>query len=274
MKKLVLLAGFFLAAGQITAQEEKVKVEISEKGIRVINSETGDSTFVELEEDEEGEKKLKTGISERANWSSFDFGVGMIFTPDGQRNFSDQPYLDFDPARSWTFNLNIFEHYFGIAGKNKDNFGIVTGLGFNFSHFGYNRNYTINYNADSINGFVDNSRNYSRNSIRAAYLHAPLLLQFNIKGKENGDNFHLGLGMVGGVRIGSRLRQKYIENSQEFNIKDKRGQYFFNPFKAEATVRLGYGDFGAFASYNLVPLFDTQVINPVHNLSFGLMLCF
>jgi hypothetical protein len=82
------------------------------------------------------------------------------------------------------------------------------------------------------------------------------------------------MGVVGGVRIGSRLTQRYIQNSEEFNIKDKRGQYFFNPFKADATIRLGYSDFGAFVSYNLIPLFNTNVVEPVHNLSFGLMLNF
>ncbi len=280
MKKLILLAGMFLATSQIMAQEnEKITVEIGSEGIKVINHKTGDSTTVDVkmsgdEPADEDDKKVKTGISNNANWSGFDFGVGMLFRPDWSNNFATQPYLDFDPAKSWTFNLNIFEHYFGIAGKDKQNFGFVTGLGFNLSHFGYNRNYTIVYDADSIHGFVDANRNYKRNRLRAAYLQVPALMQVNFKGKNSKENFHLSMGVVGGVRIGSRLRQRYIENSNEFNIKEKRGDFFFNSFKADATVRFGYGDFGAFASYNLIPLFKTDVIEPVSNLSFGLMLNF
>jgi hypothetical protein len=283
MKKLVIL-GFLLAvinpsAGQ---ENEKIIVEIGSKGIKVINQKTGDSTNVEVNvsmgdgfDNLKSEKKYKTAISKNANWSSFDFGVNVLFRPDWTNDFAKQPYLDFDPAKSWTFNFNVFEHYFGIAGKERQNFGLVTGLGFNLSHFGYNRNYTIVYDADSIHGFVDPNKNFSRNRLRAAYLQVPALLQFNIPaGQKNSDNFHVSLGVVGGVRIGSRLRQRYIENSSEFNIKEKRGQYFFNSFKTDAIIRLGYKDFGVFAGYNLIPLFDTRVVEPVHNLSFGLMLNF
>lgn len=282
MKKLVMLAGFALATGQLFAQEtEKITVEIGSEGVKVINHKTGDSTHVDVkiagnmeEPDDSEDKKVRTGISKTANWSGFDFGVNMLYRPDWSSNFGSQPYLDFDPAKSWTFNLNVFEHYFGIAGKNKQNLGIVTGLGFNLSHFGYNRNYTINYDADSISGIVDPNRSYSRNRLRAAYLQVPALVQINLKGKNSKENFHLSMGVVGGVRIGSRLRQRYIENSSEFNIKEKRGDYFFNAFKADATIRLGYDDFGIFASYNLIPLFKTSVVEPAHNVSFGIMLNF
>jgi hypothetical protein len=283
MKKFVFIASFFLAINHVSSQEnEKITVEIGSKGIKVINHKTGDSTNVDVNvtmgdepETEEDDKNLKTGLSKTANWSSFDFGVGMLMRPDYSRNFADQPYLDFDPAKSWTFNLNVFEHYFGLLGKDKENVGLVTGLGFNFSHFGYNRNYTIVYDADSIHGFVDPDRSYSKNRIRAAYLQIPALVQFNFKGiKKSSENFHLSMGIVGGIRIGSRLSQKYIEDSNEFKIKDKRGQYFFNSFKADATVRFGFDDFGVFATYNLIPLFNTSVVDPVHNLSFGLMLNF
>lgn len=283
MKTLVLLAGFVLATAQVTGQEnEKITVEIGSRGIKVINHQSGDSTQIDVkigmdDEPENNREKStpKTGISKNANWSSFDFGVGMLFTPEWENSFSSQPYLDFDPAKSWTFNLNFFEHYFGLLGKEKQNVGLVTGLGFNLSHFGYKRNYTIVYDADSIHGFADPNRNYSRNRLRATYLQVPALLQINFPASKNSkENFHLSMGVVGGVRIGSRLTQRYIENANQFKIKDKRGQHFFNPFKADATVRIGYGDFGAFVSYNLVPLFETSVVEPVHNLSFGLMLNF
>lgn len=282
MKKLIVFAGFVLASGFSYAQkEEKIVIKVVKNNEEIQINENGDTTIVIVEEEVEifnsgsgspkSDKPLKTGVSNKANWSGFDMGVSILFTPDWQSGFSDTPHLDFDPAKSWTFNLNFFEHYFSIAG---DNFGLVTGLGANWSHFGYSRNYTINYDADSIHGFVDPDRRYSKNRIRAAYLQIPLLFQINLKGKKSSENFHLSFGVVGGVRVGSQLKQRYLENSNSFKIKEKRGQYFFNPFKADATVRLGYGDWGAFASYNLVPLFDQNVVSPVHNLSFGLMFNF
>ena len=277
MKKLIILAGFVLASGLGFAQkQEKVIVKVVKKSEQIVVNENGDTTVVVLEEEvdvadnDPRDKPLKTGISKNANWSGLDVGVNMLFTPDWAVNFSDTPHLNFDPAKSWTFNLNFFEHYFSLY---KDNVGIVTGLGVNISHFGYRGNYTVNYDADSIFGFVDQTRSYSRNRLRASYLQVPLLFQINL-GAKGENNFSLAMGVVGGVRVGSRLRQKFVQNNESFDIKEKRGQYFFNSFKADATVRLGYGDWGAFASYNLVPLFDKNVVSPVHNLSFGLMFNF
>lgn len=277
MKKLVIFAGFVLASGFSFAQkEEKIIVKVVKNSEQVVVDENGDTTIVVVEEEvditdnDPRDNTLKTGLSKRANWSGIDVGVNMLFTPDWNTNFSDTPHLNFDPAKSWTFNINFFEHFFSLY---KDNVGIVTGLGVNISHYGYRGNYTVNYDADSIFGFVDQSRSYSRNRLRASYLQVPLLFQFNL-GSKGEDNFSLAMGVVGGIRVGSRLRQKFVQNNESFDIKEKRGQYFFNSFKADATVRLGYGDWGAFASYNLVPLFDQNVVSPVHNLSFGLMFNF
>jgi hypothetical protein len=281
MKKLIVFAGFVLASGfSYSQKEEKIVIKVVKNNEEIQINENGDTTVVVVEEEVEifnsasgtpkSDKPLKTGISNKANWSGFDMGVSMLFTPERTNDFSATPHLDFDPAKSWTFNLNFFEHFFSIY---KNGFGVVTGLGVNMSHFGYRGNYTVNYDADSIYGFVDQTRNYSRNRLRASYLQVPLLLQINMPTK-SGENFHLSYGFVGGVRIGSRLRQKYIENNQSFDIKEKRGQYFFNSFKADATIRFGYGDWGAFVNYSVIPVFDQSVVDPVNNFSFGLMFNF
>lgn len=268
MKKLVILVLFFASTVHVSAQIEQPPTNIEDTNrVDIYDDNPEDEPEINFIEEF---NEIRTGISRNSNWSGLDFGVGMLFTPNWESNFVDQPHLDFDPARSWTVNLNFFEHYFSIAG---DYFGLVTGLGANWSHFGYRRNYTINYDEDSIGGFVDPNRKYSKNRIRAAYLQIPLLFQINLKSK-TADNFHLSFGVVGGVRVGSNLKQKFLENSNKFKINEKRGDFHFNAFKADATVRLGFGDWGAFASYNLVPLFNTNVVEPVHNLSFGLMFNF
>jgi len=61
--------------------------------------------------------------------------------------------------------------------------------------------------------------------------------------------------------------------SKEFQEKLK-GTYGLNSFKLDGTVRLGYGSWGAFASYSLLPLFDTAKTTEVYPLTFGLSLNF
>jgi hypothetical protein len=307
MKKLALFLWCGLIGLNLTAQEEekkkpeKVVIEIGKGGVIIVNEE-GDTTQIimkipgmnEMEEEDLSDdeireswkietsndslvlenqdntkkksKEIKTGISQNANWLGIDFGVGILTRPDYSTGFSATPYLDYDPARSWTINFNFYEHYFGIV---KDRVGIVTGLGLNWSHFGYNKNYTFDYSNDSIVGILDSTRNYRRNRIRATYLQTPLLIQFNVPGK-NSSNFHLSAGVVLGVRVGSQLKQKFTQGSIESKNKVRGGQYYFNPFKLDAMLRMGLGDWGIFASYNLIPLFNPNIIEPVHNVAFGL----
>lgn len=305
---LIFCSGLIIGSATAQTEEEekkkpeKVVIEVGSGGITIVNEE-GDTTQIILksngknEKENEGlseeeirsswkidlgddsleykddgqtverKKKIKTGVSQNANWSGIDFGVGLLTRPDFSTGFESTTYLDFDPARSWTINFNFFEHYFGIV---KSNVGFVTGVGFNWSHFGYRKNFTFDYGNDTIVGALDSTRNYRKNRIRAMYLQVPALIQFNIPGKY-GQDFHLSVGVVGGVRIGSQLKQKFTEGSIESKNKVRGGNYYFSPFKADAMARLGYGDWGAFVSYNLVPLFDKAVVEPVHNFAFGLM---
>jgi len=55
----------------------------------------------------------------------------------------------------------------------------------------------------------------------------------------------------------------------------QRGDYNLSPFKLDLTARLGYGSFGAFATYNLIPVFeDSATANKAHSLTAGITLNF
>jgi hypothetical protein len=118
MKNLVIFAGFVLASGLSYAQkEEKIVIRIIKNNEEIQINENGDTTVVGVVEEVEifnsgtgkpiSDKPLKTGVSNKANWSGFDVGVGMLMTPERTSDFSSTPHLDFDPAKSWTFNINL-----------------------------------------------------------------------------------------------------------------------------------------------------------------------
>jgi hypothetical protein len=204
-----------------------------------------------------------------AHWSGLDIGVGMVLTSSFGNSFPNQQFLETDPASSWTFNINLFEHYFPIA---KHNFGFVSGIGFNASHFGFKRNYNVqfDYLADTITAFKDTVWNYSRNRLRVGYLQVPILFQINTSADYT-KNFHIAFGVLAGVRLGADLKRKSTSNGERYIYSD-RGSFFLNPFKLDGTLRIGYRNWGAFASYNLIPLFNTSITDRAHVLSFGLSL--
>lgn len=208
--------------------------------------------------DEEAERN-------EAHWAGLDFGVGVLTNNVYGTNFDNNPYWENDPAKSFNFGLNLMEHKFNIY---KHYVGLTTGLGFNFTQIGFNNNYILTTTADSIYAEVDTVYNYSKNKLKAVYLQIPLLLEFNTS--ENDDkNFYFAAGVVGGVRIASKVKREGELNGKTFK-EEIKGDYGLNSFKVDATVRLGYADWGAFASYSLIPLFESGKTVGVHPFTVGL----
>lgn len=204
-----------------------------------------------------------------AHWAGLDFGFMMLTDGNFGTSFDDYPYWENDAARSQVWNLNLIEHKFNIG---REYFGLTTGLGFNWTSVGFKDNYVLSDTPDTLVATIDSVYSYSKNKLRATYLTVPLMLEFNTSANAS-RSFYLAAGVVGGVRLGSKVKRKGDFEGKEFTQKDK-GTYGLNPFKLDAAVRLGYSDWGVFANYSLLPLFDEGKTTAVYPLTFGLSLNF
>ena len=91
--------------------------------------------------------------------------------------------------------------------------------------------------------------------------------------KNNEKGFYLATGVVLGYNVGSKYKAIMRQDNAEIRYEN-RNNYNLNPFKLDATVRLGYGSFGAFASYGLLSLFEKGATQEVYPLNMGLTLNF
>ena len=240
------------------AQEESDTTRFNIKNKEII--------IVEVDGDETTEPKKKHS---EAHWAGVDFGVSILMNPNFETSFPNDSHWQNDAAKSTVWNLNIAEYKFNVA---KHYFGITTGLGFNFTSVALKNNYVLVDSPDSLYAYMDTVNNYTKNKLKAAYLTVPLLLEFNTNA-DSDKSFYLATGVVGGLRLTSKTKRKGEINGNTFTDKDK-GTYSLNPFKLDAAVRLGYRDFGIFANYSLLPLFDTGKTSEVYPLTFGLSLNF
>ena len=260
MKKILTIGLLSLFSLPTFAQEEEDSdtTRIYTKTKEIIIIDFDDST-------DDLEKKKRS----EAHWAGVDFGVSMLMNSSFKTDFPNDPHWENDAAKSTVWNLNVAEYKFQVA---KHYFGITTGLGFNFTSVGLKNNYVLVDSPDSLYAFRDTVNNFTKNKLKAAYLTIPLLLEFNTNADED-KNFYLAAGVVGGLRLTSKTKRKGELNGNKFTDKDK-GTYSLNPFKLDAAVRLGYGHFGVFANYSLLPLFDTGKTTEVYPLTFGLSLNF
>lgn len=269
MKKLIYTAATFLMIGQAFSQQESkepqdtTRMKFGKVELLVIDHSGEDNEVVtdtiDASPDKEEVEKFEP------HWAGFDLGVNVLLNDQYGTNFSNNPYWENDPANSFNFGLNLLEHKFSIY---KNYVGLTTGLGFNFTQVGFKNNYVLMSTQDSVYGVVDTVYNYTKNKLLATYVQVPLLLEFNTRNSNN-HNFYLATGIIGGVRLSSKINRAGNLDGKTFSQVTK-GVYALNSFKLDATVRMGYEDWGVFATYALIPLFESGKTVDVHPFTVGL----
>jgi len=222
------------------------------------------------DEKSDSEKKEKNKKYENS-WSGIDVGFNMLLNSSNQLSFGNRPYWENEIGRSTSFHFNLFSHKFPIV---KQYVGFVTGFGFGMNTIGINRDYRLQTNSDSTYAILinDSTNNVRVNSLTMGVFEVPLLLEFATKRKRE-HSFHLAAGVIGGIRVGS----SYFMRGKKNNVKYREtvnDAFNINPFQLDATVRLGYGDFGAYASYGLTNLFKANKAPQMSIFQFGITLHF
>lgn len=264
MKTFYLSLSSLLFAGILFAQEpDTTRMNFGKMQVIVVEAPDGEDEpdsgdTIDASPDEEELEEIE------AHWAGLEFGPTILLNSSMKSSFPDYPQWENDPGRSFSWNLNFLEHKFRIY---QNYVGITTGLGFNWTQIGL-KQYVLNTDNDTLVALTDTINDYNRNTLRAIYLTAPLMLEICSSNEDDG-KFYLAAGVIGGVRIGSSVKTKTDDNKQK-----TKGTYGLEAFRLDAAVKLGYKDWGVFANYNLLPMFDTDKTAAVYPLTFGLTLNF
>jgi hypothetical protein len=266
MKALLTSFAALLMTSMISAQSEQAKdttrISLPEMEILIVNKEPSATDSVkgtnEMTDDERKEKLTY--------FAGLDLGVNFLLNGSGTTGFEgEDSWLDNDPARSLSWRWNMAEQKIRIV---KDYMGITTGLAIAWNSYTFTNNIRVVNNSDSTWGVVDSLPNYSKNKLRTTHLQVPLLLSLN--SSLNPDrNFHIDMGVIGGLRIGSRTKQKYDidgRTQRETTVDD----FNLAPVSLDATVRVGYRNFTLWASYGLTSLFRDGKGPEAYPLAVGL----
>lgn len=189
----------------------------------------------------------------KQNWAGIDLFQNGYLTPDNNITLAtNHDYLSPDYGiKNMGWSLNLFEKDFRMA---KGKLQFVTGLGFSFNSFALKNKTVLNPDSSFTSYSYNTAASYSKNKLRESFVTVPLLFELNTSRKDN-RNFHIAFGVIGGVKLGSSQKQQYSIGGHTIH-EIKRDDYNLFPFKLDATVRVGYGDFTMFATYSLTPLFE------------------
>ncbi|QGY44217.1 outer membrane beta-barrel protein [Maribellus comscasis] len=249
----------------VVENEDGTKVKVgNDRGVEVITDDWGDTTHIRIGRrtfdvvdnwngthvnvSKEPREKHWSG-SFNPHWAGIEVGMNMFYDTDYSLYGGDE-FFDLIPGKSLTWNFNFAEWAF----KNeKNNFGLVTGLGFSFSDYTFDRAITIEKeNGDGMIVPVPlDPDGLKKSKLTMSYLTAPLMFEIKTPLRMGGSRLYLAGGVIGGINIGSHTKYKYRKDKEKL-----RSNFNINTFKYELTGRIGFGDLCIFANYSMTPLFS------------------
>ena len=217
-------------------------------------------------------KKLKRKFI--GNWSAVELGVNGYSTPKGSINMpKEYEFLELKYENSRVFNLNFMQQSINII-NNK--FGFVTGMGLRWLNYRFSNNVILSGDSTKIYAYYDNSpdKSYSKSKLTAWYLTIPMIFEFQTNAHHNSRSFHIGVGLIGGFKLGSHSKQVYTSSGSGKQKNKTRDNFHLQPFVLDATTRIGWGPINLFATYSLIDMFRRDRGPELRPFTLGVILPF
>lgn len=262
-------AGVHIDDGDDVPDQDTIRIELKRKLLTILvapkDSLLVGDTLQDHIDDLDRERRNKFTY-----WAGLDIGLNNWLGPDGSGDLdADAEFMQLDAARSRFFAINFMEQKIEFGSHRA---GLLTGLGLEWTSYHLQNNVLLAYDADSVYGIAVDEPQYSKNKLRQTGIRLPLLFEFNTKraplpttaaevralenaGYSRKGNFHIAVGVVGSWYFDTMYKVKYVEYGDK--QKDRSGgDYHLLPYRAAATVRLGWGGWNFFGEYALTPLFS------------------
>ncbi len=239
--------------------------------------ENGDTTRIKLgnrdliivDDNEISVTDNKKKKSFRDNWSGFELGINGYLNPDNTLTMEgDAEYIDLRYEKSVAVNLNLFQQSFPII---SNRLGLVTGLGLGWNNYRFDNQTIIVYDKEGLDFYEDTINNIRKNKLTLTYLNIPLMLEFQTGGSRDIEKFHIAGGMIMGTRLRTHAKYVYDDDGEKRKEKDFK-DFNVQPFRFDATARIGWGKINLFATYALNTLFKEDKGPELYPFTVGIRL--
>ena len=178
-----------------------------------------------------------------------------------------EPFMDINSGKSITVGINFLQYNVDLS-RNKNNFGLVTGMGWAVYNYRFDNDYLITANDQGITiGEPTGNRHVKKSKIVTSYLNVPLLLELQNSENAKHDMF-VSAGVYGGFRIGSHTKTVYFGDDK----KKSRQDININPFQYGAMVQVGLNFIKLYGTYNFSTLYESDKGPEVTPFTVGLTL--
>jgi len=264
MKNVILLIAMLFTVTLANAQKENrdtTKIKLGNKTIIIVekNNDKVDTTIIkEKIKDKEvtiNSKEKKTKHKKHYNSRKYSRWAGLYL---GLNQLVDDGFLEpstndwaINPWKSRIWNINFMEVNLNII---KRHILLTTGFGLEYKNYSFTENIDLVKNENgSVNPVKNNDLKYSKDKLHVSYFQMPILLEFNTSSRPR-KGFYFAAGVVGGVRMYSKLYQKYELNDNKIKRKTK-SNFNLNPYQLYGTLRIGFNRLTLYGNFDILPLF-------------------
>lgn len=175
----------------------------------------------------------------------------------GALNWVNTPDSVTTKGLSRSFNVYFS---FDFPFKTDPRWSVGLGVGFGTDHMFFDKNAGRDLNIINNTAFrfakntgADTNIRYKSIKLQTAYLEAPVELRFMSKPETPNKSFKVALGVKVGTLLSAVDKTRFDRDgagNQQFNRKEKDKKHF-NGLRLAPTARIGYGNIGVFAQYQL-----------------------
>lgn len=218
-------------------------VRIGKKDVMVIKHEGG-TEFSSRKADGHPKKNRKFD----GHWEGIEIGFNGFANSDYSM-YNQTEFMSLTQEKSLELNFNFYELNIGLV---KRYVGLVSGMGIRFNSYRFEKPYTLQPGENRTEAVPLTYNNLSKSKLATTYLTVPILLEFQIPVANDRRPLFINAGVVGSAKIGSHTKVKHGGEKDKY-----RNGFDINPFKYEATARIGFKEVGLFGSYSLNDLFKS-----------------
>ncbi len=260
---------------------DTTRVNVGSIHVEVID---GDTTKVTLGShtlivDNNGNVKWKRTkpVKFNGHWAGVDLGINGYFTPGLDTDYGKAyDFLNQRYEKSINVNVNLFEQ--DIAFNKAKTIGLVTGVGFSFNNYRFSNPTYLSPDSNELSGFYMRNVSVRKSKLTLFYLTVPVIFEFQTNNPKRSRRFFVGVGMLINARLRSHTKiyfnepnkQYYFENPADGtllpgyyttpnrtnrNIVKSVNSFNLQPFRFDATLRIGYGIISLYATYALNQMF-------------------
>ncbi len=271
MKKVLLISALVAFSSAIFAQKDTATLDFGKSKILIITDKSDTSSKTVIINDSLDDKKQIKKKKFNGRWSGIELGLNGYLTSDNSFSLPGNiDYLELKQAKSINFNINLLEWNIGLY---KNYIGIVSGLGFGFNNYQFEKNIHLNIDSTVLGYTIDSDNKYKKNKLLVSTLRVPLMLEFHIPVNDHKDKIYLSAGVIGSLRTGAHIKQVLYVNGDRQNNKEYHS-YYLNPFAYSGEVRIGYNKIGFYFEYQLSELFKKDKGPSLYPWAAGLSFCF